>query len=161
MKKGQTYVAREKLMAIVAELGIPTEEKKGWTKVRCTPGSDKVNRRVYVPLNKDVRRIDLAGCDSRVPGAIPHESGRFGSVTQMVDPTLPEEAFLAAFRAILEEAVLAGDRAAEPKKAEKGKAVDLTPELTAAADESQEALAQLAAETMAIHGVEARADESK
>jgi hypothetical protein len=51
-------IPRATVEALIRDSGLPTEAKKGWTKVLAADGSD---RRVYVPTTRLVKRIDLAG----------------------------------------------------------------------------------------------------
>jgi hypothetical protein len=115
MRENTTYVAHEKFTEIVARLGLPTEEKKGWLRIN-SPASPSY--RVYVPFTKRVGRIDVAGLPEadEVAGCRRMGGEKFGAVAHQLDMSLPEADILANFEAVL--AHISG-LAAPEKKAKK------------------------------------------
>ncbi len=96
MKDDITYIAFEKLRAIVKELGFKTEEKKGWLRIN---GPER--RRIYLPKRNQVGRIDIAGFAA--PSGTSRKLGEksFGAVKEQLDMRAPEEKVLDRFRAVL------------------------------------------------------------
>ena len=98
MKKNVTYVAPEKVAAIVSASGLRTQDLKGWTRVCGAEG-----RAVYVPkLKKAVGRVDVSGFTMEGPGFVAPHCGKFGSVEQQLDFSLPEGEILANLARLLD-----------------------------------------------------------
>ena len=141
-----TPVAFEKYVAIANELGVPTEQKASWLKL----SGPKGQYRVYVAVQKFVRRIDIAGFEVQFGAVKPH-CGEFGSVKQQLDLDLPEEDILTNFRALLTH-MMSLAPVEKPKKEAKSKAKSASsPEPTEAktegavpADPREEATKRLA-----------------
>ena len=111
-----TYVALEKLLAIVEESGLKADEKKAWLRIDGPNGS-----RVYVPRRKHVGRIDIAGMSAPEGTSVKLGDKSFGAVKEQLDMEAPEERVLENFRAVLKH--MASLPAEEPKPRRKAKIV--------------------------------------
>lgn len=97
MKKEINYVDAAKFETILKTIeGVSLTVQKGFVKV-----SGKKGRNVYIALTKTVGRVDLSGFEFDGPGVVALGDSSFGSVTQQMDFTLPEEDILSAFEAIV------------------------------------------------------------
>jgi hypothetical protein len=156
MKKNVTYIAREQFEALIAESGLPTSEKKGWTRVDGQSG-----RRLYVPKTKRVGRVDAVGLSSDGLTALGEES--FGAVTHQLDMSGSEADILAAFALALEglRTLAAVERPAKepaaPKAARKAKGTEQGIE---AAPTSREGRIELIRKVAEQHGVAVSDEEA-
>ena len=118
-KKQVTYIDAAKFEAVIRELGIPVEEKKGWMKCLGPKG-----HAVYVPKTKTVGRVDVSwGAHLGMEGVLDLDaSDRFGSVWAQLDMTRAEDEVLAAFRAVLEAMMSRTPRAVVRQARHKGPA---------------------------------------
>jgi hypothetical protein len=94
-KPAVTPVPYAELLAIVQELGLPTEEKKsGWLKIMALKGPS----RMYLPINKTgiVRQVDVAELPVQF-GIVPPKK-KNGKVNGHLDQTLSKEDILTHFR---------------------------------------------------------------
>jgi hypothetical protein len=91
-----TYVALEKLLEIVEEVGLTAEEKKAWLRINGPSGS-----RVYVPRRKHVGRVDIAGMEAPEGTSVKLGEKSFGAVKEQLDMDAPEEVVLRNFRSVL------------------------------------------------------------
>lgn len=124
MKKDITYVAPSKLLDIVAELGLPLREQRGFHKV-----SPSAGRAIYIANTKAVGRVDLSGFTFEGAGVRDLGGESFCSVKQQVDFSRTEDEILATFRAVCEHLATLAPREKEkravtpksprPKKASK------------------------------------------
>ena len=98
MKKGITYVANEKFIAIASKMGASFEDKKGWTKIFFCAA-----HRVYVPKTKNVGRVDISGFELKDLGTAVVDLGgeSFGNVHQQLNTALTEIEVLANFETVL------------------------------------------------------------
>ncbi len=93
---GVTYVAIDKMLEIIHQSGLETEEKKAWIKVVGPGGA-----RVYVPKQKNVGRVDIAGWSAPEGTSVKLGDRAFGAVQERLDMSLPEEQVLENFRLVL------------------------------------------------------------
>lgn len=91
-----TVIALEKLLAIVEELGLKTDEKKAWLRIDGPNGS-----RVYLPRRKHVGRVDIAKMSAPEGTSIKLGDRSFGAVAEQLDMEAPEDRVLENFRAVL------------------------------------------------------------
>lgn len=110
-KAGLTYVAQEKFLKIVDELGLVRKEQKGFIKV-WDPKKGENAQRLYVAKTKSVGRVDLSHFEVQF-GGVDLGGEKFGGVSQQLNMCLPEEDILTNFRALCEH--MAGLPAPEPK----------------------------------------------
>lgn len=117
MKNDITYVAQEKFLAVLVDMGVRYETLNTWHKVEPVK-----NRRVYIPLTKRVGRVDLSGFEIALSEGLtkkPH-CGEFGRVKQQLDMGGSEDDVLARFRLVVEHMLtLAPDEAKPAPKAKK------------------------------------------
>lgn len=111
-----TFVAAEKLLAIVEEVGLKIEEKKAWLKVAGPSGA-----RVYLPRRKVVGRVDIADFEAPSGTSVKLGERSFGAVKEQLDMAGPEERVLENFRSVLRH--LASLPAKEPKPRRKARIV--------------------------------------
>jgi hypothetical protein len=101
MKRDVKYVAVEKFLQLASDLGMQSEEQKGFWKIHGPKG-----RQVYVARTKNVGRVDISGFEVRevLPGSVNYLGGeKFGAVQEQLnmDPSRTEEAILEDFAKIL------------------------------------------------------------
>ncbi len=90
-------MALEKILAIVDGSGLKTEEKKAWLRIN---GPNCA--RVYVPRRKHVGRVDIAGMEAPSGTSVKLGDRSFGSVTEQLDMSAPEDRVLENFKAVLD-----------------------------------------------------------
>jgi pyruvate/2-oxoglutarate dehydrogenase complex dihydrolipoamide acyltransferase (E2) component len=149
MKNGITYVDAQKFEDIVIESGLKTELKRGWMKVYQEGAPN--GHRIYLPLTKRVGRVDIAIQDFEPPsevGFVDLRGERHGSVTHVLDQTLPEDEVLQNFALLLDHLkslapAEAKKRAERAQRAGEEKAAGLSrsssPEAIAQAEEERQA----------------------
>jgi hypothetical protein len=138
-KTETTYVAQDKFLAIVEELGLETQEQAGFIKVKGPEG-----HRLYVARTKKVGRVDISGftCADSVPGVrVLDDDLKFGGVKEQIEFSgRTEDEILETFRGVLEHMMALEPKA---KPAPKGKGKDKGALLEAAKRAKEEAEEQI------------------
>lgn len=157
MKKNVNYVERAKFEELIAASGLPTSDKKGWTRV-----DGQAGRRLYVPKTKRVGRIDCAGLSGEGLRLLPEDEAH-GAVTHGVDFSLTEEQVLAAFSAALDglaslEAVAKPAKEPKAPRERKAKGTGETPTAEPTTAEGRESRIALIRQVAAEKGVAVTAE---
>lgn len=105
MKKGMTYVAFEKFVAVAKELGLETSDKEGFVKVTGTVP----NRALYVAKTKGVARIDVSGFTHSLTVEIPEAKRPTKRVVAGIDFRGTDEAsILRSFYRVAKDGLVEG-----------------------------------------------------
>lgn len=114
-----TFIALEKLVAIVEESGLKADEKKAWLRIDGPNGS-----RVYLPRRKHVGRVDIAKMSAPEGTSVKLGDRSFGAVAEQLDMEAPEDRVLENFRAVLKHMAALPKEEATVKKARMPKIVE-------------------------------------
>jgi hypothetical protein len=132
MKKNITYIAPEKLRAIVSKKGLTSRDQAGFVRIE-GPGG----HRVYFARGLRVGRADFSGFEmpAGTPGIIDLLGESFGGVRQRIDFTRPEADVLATFAAVLDHMKTLPKLKKAPRKARAPQAEAAAPKEQAPAAE--------------------------